>query len=135
MSERSIVISHREAPELFSWLRSALDGLGTLREVLLASELEAILYEQTPPALVVASTGLSVPSAISAIVAARAAGVTVPFVIVAGFKDDRVRAFLSAPGPRGFHHRVLSRSELATVAAELMASRSPSTRSNEQRNA
>ena len=117
MSEGSIVISHRGAPELLSWLRSALDGFGALREGLFGSDLEAALHDRTPPALVIASTGLSVPSAISTLVAARAAGIAVPFIIVAGFKDDRVRAFVSAPGPRGFEHRVLSREELARVVA------------------
>jgi hypothetical protein len=118
--ERSIVISHREAPELLRWLRAALDRLGTVREVGRGSELEASLREQVPPDLVVASTGLSVPSAISTVVAARASGVLVPFIIIAGFKDDRVRAFVSASGPRGFEHRILSREDLASVAAELM---------------
>jgi hypothetical protein len=118
--ERSIVISHRGAPELLRWLRSVLDGVGTVRELFVGDELEAVLREQPPPDLVVASTGLSIPSAISVLVAARAAGVVVPFIIIAGFKDDRVRAFVSAAVPRGFEHRVLSRDDLLNVASVLM---------------
>jgi hypothetical protein len=127
-SDKFTVLAHRGAPELLAWLEGAIAGTGPVEVVSLEGDLEKVLARPRPPDLVIASTAVSLPSSIATLAVARAAGVTVPFIIVAAFANDRIRAFVSGGRERLFEHRMLSARELGELVRQLTGASQPARR-------
>jgi len=103
------LIVAEDDPAMQRWLKTILLQMGASVQLVSSGwELLAVLAENEPVDLVISDVRMPIPGGIDALAMARTAGVTVPFLLITAFGDDRIR-----DTARGLHAHVLDKPFLA----------------------
>ncbi len=103
------MIVAEDDPAMQRWLNTVLVHMGaSVRLVSSGWELLTQLAENDAVDLVISDVRMPIPGGIEALAMARTAGITVPFLLITAFADDRLRE-----AARGLRARVLDKPFLA----------------------